>query len=96
MAGAGPDFSRVAPFPRGFWLLFVYFLFYVPACVSVPRACSTCRGQRRVLDLLELKLWATMCGCRELNPGPQEMLLTTDPSLWPTDCRSSSALKIAD
>jgi hypothetical protein len=77
---------------RIWFLVCLMFLFYV-ICLSVC-LCATCmlwcpKGQKRMLDSLELKLQMRVSchvGCWELNLGPlkeQPKLLTAEPSLQP-------------
>lgn len=50
--------------------------------------CTTCGGQKSILDILELELWLTCeltWGCWKFNPSllQEHILLPAEPSLWP-------------
>lgn len=77
-------------------------LFYLQVWMNTVCMSSAPRGQKRIINFLELELRVTvnhlLCGCWELNPvslQEQQLLLTIEPALQPHLCRFLHRVSVA-
>lgn len=80
-------------FPLLYFYIFLYLFLYAHACfcICVPPGCSVCRGQKGVLDSLELKLQVVvghpMWALGTKSVLWEQILSTSEPSSQPPpDC----------